>query len=1019
MRPKFRSKDILKQINMIDLVAVTHPGVFINKRGKSKCPLHSDNNPSFGMRTIDGIDRWICWAGCGRGNAIDFLIDSKTTSSVEDSINFILDHELISKSNFKSADEKKGLIASIEKMRYQVALYKKFAKFVKDRLLSDSKEAHTLREYLYSRGIEDVAALVDRFYIGFFDSSKLETYKFNKKDLRGLNLLDKAGKLKVEKSFCFMYERTFGEISGIKFYDINTKKREWCGPKGLEDIGFFGLTAFSSDDVANNDLILVEGEFDVLVPQYKALSRYGDVFGMVCRSGSAATNPKTFDSIRQHGVSHITILPDNDEGGRTFIEKCAKSSISNHMTIDVVMPSQYTTNPDTDPAELFKDLNADDIRNCLVNDRKPISKYLAEISHQEYLNLDETDPSNLRIKGINLVVDRANDYGLSDLMRDEYASELQSRINDPQVSYQRLRTSLERKTQRQKSVRIGRAGSFSVDNSGYMLWIPNQEGDGHYRPVTNFTIRYDKIVKFPSKDEFEIEGHILLNGKKSGDPFVSPSSKLITPDDFVKFITTRFPIGVQGLTEIKGVLPELVSRTNSETPMFKGIDRVGYVPGTRSYVTPSTIVENGDFRANTDFNVTKADDTINSFFEAVDFTLKDLQNLDLETSKKLIIDKYLNAINRKNSLLTLGHAYSSLLTPYFKKTLPPHALFFRGLAGSFKSTFAQVTMGLFYKDPFQTKWPHANDTPLSVEMALSYVNNAPLLLDDVKPERDSSGRIMLIIQSLYDRQGRSRLNKDLSFRKGRSVSNEALIVTGEMIPTNQLSILSRMIQIEFKKQDVDLELMEELKDNVDYLRHITPGFIRWLQQTYDSRHIDLLDLGKPEYKLERTYHQLTKMVTGLDTFLSYLVEEVGLPSITKRDLLAEATEAAMESLESNLLNIKEYSTETSLIGEISALIQTKLFSLHGYQEGAIEVGEIGSNGDTIILDLQKLILGIKKHGTTRDGKTLLPQMMKDFKNKGLCKQIGNRHYEFSKELFLDSDDNKNQKQPPETPGELG
>jgi len=999
---------------MVDLVSVTHPGVFINKRGKSKCPLHSDNNPSFGMRTVDGIDRWVCWAGCGKGTAIDFLLASKVSINVENAVNFIVEKELVSKLNFKNIDEKKGLISSIEKMISREKLYTKFIKFIKDRLQSDSEEAHSIRNYLYTRGIQDVTVLIDRFHIGYFDSKMLEAYKFTKRDLKSLHLLDKAGKLKVEKSFCFIYERTFGEISGIKFYDIDTKTRVWCGPQGTaSDIGFFGLTAFSSDGAADNDLILLEGEFDVLIPQYKALSRYGNVFSMVCRSGSAATNPKTFDSIRQHGISHITILPDNDAGGKTFVEKCAKSSINNHMTVDVITPSQYASNPGTDPADLFKDLKADDIRDCLVNDRKSISSYLAEEGHIAYSNLNETDPANLRIKGINLVVDLANDYGLSDLMRDEYASELQQRISDPQLGYQRLRAALERKTKRQKSVRIGRAGAFSIDNSGYMVWVPDQDGNGHYRPITNFVVRYDKIVKFPDKDEFEIEGHVLLNGKKTGDPFSLPSSKLITPEDFVKFVTTRFPIGVQGLTEIKGVLPELISRTNAETPVFKGIDRVGYIPGTRSYVTPSTIVENGEFRVNTDFNVTKADHTIGNFFNAVDFTLKDLKYYDLETSRDLIIEKYLNSLNRRNSLLTLGHAFSSLLTPYFRKLPPPHALFFRGLAGSFKSTFAQVTMGLFYSDPFEIKWPHANDTPMSVEMAISYVNNAPLLLDDVKPERDSAEKIMLIIQSLYDRQGRSRLNKDLSFRKGRSVSNEALIVTGEMIPTNQLSILSRMVQIEFKKQDVDLSIIEELKDNVEYLRHVTPGFIRWLQYTYDSRHVDLYDLEMPDHKLERSYHQITKMLTGLNTFLCYLESDAKLPKSRVVELMDEAKVVGLEVLSRNLCNIKEQSTETSIIGEISALIQTKFFSIHGYQEGSIEVGYI-TDKDKVVLDIQKLIIGMKKHGTFGRNRTLLPQMLKDLTHKGLCKRVSNRGYEFDKELFIGTDDSNTNAEPPAT-----
>ena len=993
---------MLKQISMADLISITHPGVFVNKRGKSKCPLHNDNNPSFGMKTIKGIDRWICWAGCGRGNAIDFLIASKTCVTSADAVNYLIDKELITKDCVGDKDEKKALISLVEKMRTLSKLYTRFIKFTQDRLLSADPESQLMRDYLHNRGIEDPKVILDKFYIGYFDASKVDSYKFTKKELGLLNLLDKSGKLKVEKSLCFFYERTFGEISGVKFYDINTKSRTWCGPKGADaDIGFFGLTALSSDDVASNDLILLEGEFDVLVPQYKALSKYGDVFGMVCRSGSAASNPKTFDNLRQHGLSHITILPDNDKGGDIFVENSAKAAIANFMAVDVVIPSQYSKNPDIDPAELFKNLKAEEIRTCLLKDRKSISCHLADKVTLEYADLKDIDPSNRRIKGILLMVERANEYGLSDLMRDEYAGALALNIQDPFVEYGRIRRELERKTKKQKLLRIGKNGSYSVDANGYMQWIPNPDGGGLYRSITNFVINYDKVIKFPQKDEAEIEGHILLNGKKKGESFTISSSELVTPEDFLKFIGIRIPIGLKGLTEIKGALPELVSMTNSETPEFKGIDRVGYVANTRTFVTPSVIIESGNYTANTLFNVTKVDATMTGFFDAINFTLPQIKNLDCHYSKNLILDGYLNCINRTNSLLTLGHVYSSLLTPYFPKKLPPHALFFRGLAGSFKSTFAQISMGLFYKDPFDVKWPHANDTPMSVEMALSYVNNAPLLLDDVKPDRANAEKMMLIIQSLYDRQGRSRLNKNLTFRKGRSVANEALIVTGEMVPTSQLSILSRMIQLSFITKEVDNEAIENMRYNISSLRHNTPGFIRWLQTTYDSIPLEMYNFieDSKKHQSDRTYHQVVKMLTGLYQFLSYLEDEVGMSKVRKSELMSEAKDVGLNVMEGNLGNIQSFSTDNAIIDEISALIQTKILSIHGHQQGAIEVGEVDSNGD-IILQLNKLIIGMHKHSTLSRPKALLPQMMRDLVTKGICISLSGHRFQFKKEVLL-------------------
>ena len=166
----------------------------------------------------------------------------------------------------------------------------------------------------------------------------------------------------------------------------------------------------------------------------------------------------------------------------------------------------------------------------------------------------------------------------------------------------------------------------------------------------------------------------------------------------------------------------------------------------------------------------------------------------------------------------------------------------------------------------------------------------------------------------------------------------------------------------------------------------------------------------PDHKLERSYHQVTKMLTGLNTFLSYLESEAKLPKSRVDELMAEAKVVGLEVLSKNLCNIKEQSTETSIIGEISALIQTKFFSIHGYQEGSIEVGHITDEGK-VVLDIQKLIIGMKKHGTFGRNRTLLPQMLKDLTHKGLCKRVSNRGYEFDAELFIGEDVDTNAKRP--------
>jgi len=45
---------------------------FQGRRGScAKCPFHEDKCPSF---SVNRYNRWICYAGCGKGDAIDFVM---------------------------------------------------------------------------------------------------------------------------------------------------------------------------------------------------------------------------------------------------------------------------------------------------------------------------------------------------------------------------------------------------------------------------------------------------------------------------------------------------------------------------------------------------------------------------------------------------------------------------------------------------------------------------------------------------------------------------------------------------------------------------------------------------------------------------------------------------------------------------------------------------------------------------------------------------------------------------------
>lgn len=1010
-----KTKNFLKNLSLPEVVRVVSPTTYITNRGKTRCPLHDDKHPSFVHRTVDGIDRWKCYAGCGSGTVIDFILKSGTCKTHSDAFKWLLDKGLLDASLFSSDDAQQHALATYEKYSLTQLLYSRLNLACKKKLLES--DAQGVRDYFFSRGIEDIETILAKYDVGFFDPDSLGK-EFDKKELRTLSLLERGkSSFKYGKSIIFFYRRAFEEYSGFKLRPVGTnfkplenKKFIWiCSAIDKnKDIGFFGLNCLEGlnlDSLQNSDLVIVEGEFDVLVPQFKSLSFYGDVLGLICRSGGSAASPQAFKNLSQQGIKSVAIFPDSDDAGKEFIKGCSTSASMHNITIEVVWPAVYSTQKGVDPAELSKSLNANEIRNLISSNRKPLASYLADESYRDMLDLAKSfaDPVSLRLRSINVFVDKANDFSLSDSVRIEYAKSLSDLIKDPLMSYERILSELNRKSGRYKTIRIKDSQYISGD-VGYEVLInkANDVDKSFYHRVTNFIVRYDKIIRFKKKEGFEVEGAVLVNGKRKGGEFVVNSKELSTPEHFNNLIRERHPVGIEGLSSVKAILPDLISMSNSEVSQFEGIDRVGYVPGSRIYVTPSTIIQNGTFSENTEYSVPKSDITVKRFFDAVDFSLGDIEKYEAKICAEYVLGDYLNCLNRGNALLTLGHLYSSVLTPYFRVKMPPHALFFRGLAGSYKSTFAQVSMGLFYKKPFDIKWLHARDTPNSIEMILSYVDNAPMVLDDIKIERDNAEEVLMIIQSLYDEQGRSRLKKDMTVREGREVSNQALIVTGEMVPTSQLSVLSRMVQLEFIRDEADIAKFDVLKKNMNYLRGLTPRFIRWLQEKYKGEYLNLTTVPcANNFIQERTYFQLNKMLTGLHEFLTFLKEASLIGPILFSQLIQEAKEFSKNVLLKNVKTMKSLSKDNCLLEDISALIRLKKFSLNGPQMGSTEIGRVTDKSE-IELDMHMLSFGLRENGRKMT-RSMVSQIFLDLETKNKCRVRGRYATLDKKDLLKDSD----------------
>lgn len=1010
---KVLMEELLKSVDLVEVSRLINSKHSISKRGKTRCPLHEDKHPSFTCRSFQGIDRWKCFAGCGSGTVIDFIIKAKKAANIGEAMKWLVDNNLIDPSALGDEDQKNSLMSGLEEYRKHQALYERFWAFVKDGLAANTARAQEARDYFLTRGISSVETLTSRFKVGFFESSRLKDYGFSQQELKSLGLVDSGKRVVCDNAICFMYQKTFGEYSGFKLRPMGGNKARFFSlgrsKKKDTDIGFFGLTCIDSSVIRkyqDSDVIVVEGEFDVLVPQYKALQMYGETFNIVCRSGSAATSIQAFKNLKEHGIHSIAVFPDSDEAGREFIKATSRNAFGHGLLVDVVWPVQYNKTTPTDPADLCKDMDCNQIQDLILNSRRPISKYLATEAFKTYEGLKAVvaDESNLRITAAHEFAKIANEYNLSDLMRDEFSFEVETLVKDVRLTASRIRAELDHKTSAGETYEI-RGEKYMVTPKGYEKWIStDSEGSGFAKRITNFCIKYDKMIQFPGNEEWEIEGSIHINGRPSHNTFLINSSELVTPDSFNNLIRRRHPVGIVGLKDIKDVLPDIVSMSNSTVPQFRGVDRIGYIAGTRSYVTPSTIIQDGEFQENIEFQVARSDTTVRQYFESIDFSMQELSSANLREAANVLLEFYLECLPKRITLITLGHTFGSVLTPFFSRHLPPNALFLRGLAGSYKSTFAKLNMCLFYKGSLhEQKCLHANHTVNSIQTCISYVDNAPLVLDDIKAERKGVEDVMLVIQSLYDEQGRSRLNKNYTVLEGRPARNQGLIITGESVPTNQLSILSRMLQVEFIKSKADTKKFAYLEDNSDCMRMLMPYYIRWLQRRYADSYIQMVDFDVndyPGFRHERAYHQVRKLLTSLSVFFEFLGDEVKVPKALLAQLLTEARHHATDLFLANVIETKAATKESRFLADITNYLRNGIFSVDGTLPGCNSIiGRRASDG-TVILNAAQLRLALTSRSESRETGAIVGQILKDLEYQGKCKKVRQGEYSFTAKDIL-------------------
>jgi DNA primase len=260
--------DEVRQSN--DVVEVLGQYLSLKKTGstyKALCPFHQERTPSFVVTPAKQI--WHCF-GCGKGgNVISFLMEHDKVSFIEAL------RTLAKRANItlpSSDDYKEGA----HDLLYQANEFA--AKFFQERLASGIGAA--AREYLKNRGISDQS--VEFFRLGYAPNAWEDLIKAAGKQGLSLQLLKEAGLIIARDESNGYYDRfrhriifpifsLSGRVIGFggRSLEQNPQAKYLNSPETPiyhKGRGFYGFCQAKSPVQDAGKAILVEGNFDLIIP---------------------------------------------------------------------------------------------------------------------------------------------------------------------------------------------------------------------------------------------------------------------------------------------------------------------------------------------------------------------------------------------------------------------------------------------------------------------------------------------------------------------------------------------------------------------------------------------------------------------------------------------------------------------------------------------------------------------------------------------------------------------------------
>lgn len=367
-------EEIKKKIDIVSFIGQYAQLKKAGRNFKALCPFHQEKTASF----IVSPDRqiWHCFGSCGDGgDIIKFLMKLEGITFTE-AVGELASSAGIELQTVQIEDREWDVKQRILRLNTLACDYFEY-------LLHNTSFAKKAREYLEERKINP--AVVKKFQLGYAPSSWdslnsfLKRKKFNEREMYDAGLLVKTEKGTYYDRFrgrlMFPIKDIRGNVIGFsgRILDPGDKQSKYINtPETLiyhKRESLYGISIAKESIKKEGNVVLVEGEFDVITPYQAGFENF------VAIKGSAVTMDQL--TILKRLTSRITLALDADAAGEEAVRRAIEAAEALEIDVYIV---QFENGKDPDEAVR---VDSSSFKKALVHPM-PVYDFVIQIAQKKY-----------------------------------------------------------------------------------------------------------------------------------------------------------------------------------------------------------------------------------------------------------------------------------------------------------------------------------------------------------------------------------------------------------------------------------------------------------------------------------------------------------------------------------------------------------------------------------------------------------------------------------------------------------